>query len=91
GGSTAGGAVTVRYSVSGTATPGSDYTALSGQVTVARGDSTAIRNLDCGTHVYTVVSTLQHVVFTLHSRPQDPAHPSHSASTIALANGYGLP
>ncbi|MCY4571764.1 MAG: hypothetical protein OXF01_03090, partial [Gemmatimonadetes bacterium] len=41
GGSTAGGAVTVSYSVSGTATPGSDYTALSGQVTVARGDSTA--------------------------------------------------
>ena len=41
GGSTAGGAVTVRYTVSGTAVAGSDYTALSGEVTVAQGDSTA--------------------------------------------------
>ena len=40
-GSTAGGAVTVRYTVSGTAVAGSDYKALSGEVTVAQGDSTA--------------------------------------------------
>ncbi len=40
-GSTAGGAVTVRYSVSGTAVAGVDYTALPGEVTVAQGDSVA--------------------------------------------------
>ncbi len=40
-GSTAAGAVTVRYSVSGTAVSGEDYTALSGEVTVAQGESAA--------------------------------------------------
>ncbi len=42
-GSTAEGAVTVRYSVSGTAVAGEDYTALSGEVAVARGESPAIQ------------------------------------------------
>ncbi|MYE93815.1 MAG: hypothetical protein F4075_11415, partial [Acidobacteria bacterium] len=40
-GSTADGAVTIRYSVSGTAVAGEDYAALSGVVTVAQGESTA--------------------------------------------------
>ena len=40
-GSTTAGAVTVRYSVSGTATAGVDYAALSGETTVAQGDSVA--------------------------------------------------
>ncbi len=40
-GSTADGAVTVRYSVSGTAVAGEDYTALSGKATVAKGENTA--------------------------------------------------
>ncbi len=40
-GSTAAGAVTVRYSVSGTAVSGEDYTALAGEATVAKGESTA--------------------------------------------------
>ncbi len=40
-GSTAAGAVTVRYSVSGTAVAGEDYTALSGEVTVAQGENVA--------------------------------------------------
>lgn len=40
-GSTAAGAVTVKYSVSGTAVSGEDYTALSGEATVAQGESTA--------------------------------------------------
>ncbi len=40
-GSTAAGAVTVRYSVSGTAVAGEDYTALSGEATVAQGENVA--------------------------------------------------
>ncbi len=40
-GSTAAGAVKVQYSVSGTAQAGEDYTALSGETTVARGESVA--------------------------------------------------
>ncbi|MCY3599093.1 MAG: cadherin domain-containing protein, partial [Gemmatimonadetes bacterium] len=40
-GSTTEGAVTVRYSISGTAVAGEDYTALSGEATVAQGDSRA--------------------------------------------------
>ena len=40
-GSTADGAVTVRYSVSGTAVAGEDYKALSGAVTVAQGENVA--------------------------------------------------
>ena len=40
-GSTAAGAVTVQYSVSGTALAGEDYTALSGEATVAQGESVA--------------------------------------------------
>ena len=40
-GSTAAGAVTVRYSVSGTAVAGDDYTALSGEATVAQGENVA--------------------------------------------------
>ena len=40
-GSTAAGAVTVKYSVSGTAVSGEDYTALTGEATVAQGESTA--------------------------------------------------
>ena len=40
-GSTAAGAVKVRYSVSGTAEAGEDYTALSGEATVAQGESVA--------------------------------------------------
>ena len=40
-GSTSDGAVTVRYSVSGTATAGTDYRALSGEVTVAKGENVA--------------------------------------------------
>ncbi|MDE2668204.1 MAG: cadherin domain-containing protein [Chloroflexota bacterium] len=40
-GSTADGAVTVRYSVSGTATAGTDYRALSGEVTVTQGKNSA--------------------------------------------------
>ena len=40
-GSTSGGAVTVRYSVSGTAVAGTDYEALSGEATVAQGESVA--------------------------------------------------
>ena len=36
--------------------------------------------------VQTVASALQTVVFSLHSRPQGSAQPSHSASMIALAN-----
>jgi len=35
-------ALTVRYSVGGTATPGSDYTALSGTVTISAGSATAV-------------------------------------------------
>ncbi len=38
-GSTAAGAVTVQYSVAGTALAGEDYTALSGEATVAQGES----------------------------------------------------
>ncbi len=38
-GNTAAGAVTVQYSVSGTALAGEDYTALSGEATVAQGES----------------------------------------------------
>ena len=40
-GSTSGGAVTVQYSVSGTAVAGTDYEALSGEATVAQGESVA--------------------------------------------------
>ncbi len=40
-GSTSDGAVTVRYSVSGTATAGTDYRALPGEVTVAQGKNSA--------------------------------------------------
>ena len=40
-GSTADGAVTIRYSVSGTAAAGADYRALSGEATVAQGESAA--------------------------------------------------
>jgi len=40
-GSTAAGAVKVQYSVSGTAVPGEDYTALSGEATVAQGEGVA--------------------------------------------------
>ncbi len=40
-GSTSDGAVTVRYSVSGTATAGTDYQALAGEVTVAKGENSA--------------------------------------------------
>ena len=40
-GNTAAGAVTVQYSVSGTALAGEDYTALSGEATVAQGESVA--------------------------------------------------
>ena len=40
-GSTAAGSVTVRYSISGTAEAGEDYTALSGEVTVAQGENVA--------------------------------------------------
>ncbi|MDE0259714.1 MAG: PKD domain-containing protein, partial [Gammaproteobacteria bacterium] len=40
-GGTAAGAVTVRYSVSGTAVAGEDYTALSGEATVSQGENTA--------------------------------------------------
>ena len=40
-GSTAAGTVTVRYSVSGTAVAGEDYTALSGEATVSQGENTA--------------------------------------------------
>ncbi|MYE93680.1 MAG: hypothetical protein F4238_09985, partial [Gemmatimonadetes bacterium] len=51
-GSTAAGAVTVRYSVGGTAVSGEDYTALSGTATVAQGESAAriaLEALDDGT------------------------------------------
>ncbi|MYJ69250.1 MAG: hypothetical protein F4087_12180, partial [Gemmatimonadetes bacterium] len=50
-GGTASGAVTVRYSVSGTAVAGEDYTALSGTATVARGENAtriALEALDDG-------------------------------------------
>ena len=40
-GSTAAGAVKIQYSVSGTAVAGEDYTALSGEATVAQGESVA--------------------------------------------------
>ncbi|WP_420615841.1 Ig-like domain-containing protein [Candidatus Palauibacter sp.] len=40
-GSTADGAVKVKYSVSGTAVSGEDYKALSGEATVAKGENTA--------------------------------------------------
>ncbi len=40
-GSTADGAVTVRYSVAGTATAGTDYRTLSGEVTVPKGENGA--------------------------------------------------
>ncbi len=40
-GSTAAGAVKVRYSVSGTAVAGEDYTALSGEATAAQGENVA--------------------------------------------------
>ncbi|WP_420614938.1 cadherin domain-containing protein [Candidatus Palauibacter sp.] len=50
-GSTADGAVKVKYSVSGTAVSGEDYKALSGEATVAKGESTvriALEALDDG-------------------------------------------
>ncbi|MYH48649.1 MAG: hypothetical protein F4151_03745 [Gammaproteobacteria bacterium] len=40
-GSTVAGAVNVRYSIAGTAVAGEDYTALSGEVTVAQGENVA--------------------------------------------------
>ena len=45
-GSTAAGAVKVQYSISGTAVAGQDYTALSGEATVAQGESVARIALD---------------------------------------------
>ena len=45
-GSTSDGAVTVRYSVSGTAVSGDDFTALSGEVTIAEDESEATIELD---------------------------------------------
>ncbi len=57
--------VNVQYAVSGSATAGADYTALTGSVTIPAGDTSATITVDAGAYDDPALEGDEHVVITL--------------------------
>ncbi len=80
------GGIQVSYTVGGTATPGSDYAALPGTVTIAAGESSATIAVDVLDD--NVVELTEQVTVTLSStnHPGATIHPSNNAAAVTIAD-----
>jgi len=75
-------ALTVNYSLSGTATPGADFTALSGSVVLPGGSATAAVEIIPTDD--TLVESLESVTLTLNTDPAYFKSPSAGSSAVSI-------
>ncbi|MGB4758812.1 MAG: Calx-beta domain-containing protein [Candidatus Saccharimonadales bacterium] len=86
-----GGPITVNYNVSGTATSGADYTALSGSTTILHGQSSRTISVITSGHNDTAIEPVETVIITL----TDTDHPlvsvgSPNSATVSIADDDGF-
>ncbi|RFM31701.1 beta strand repeat-containing protein, partial [Chitinophaga silvisoli] len=79
--------ITLTYSVSGTATPGADYTTLSGTVTIAAGDNSAIIDVPVLSDNIIEADETVTVTLTAASGATLGTFTANTSATITIADG----